>query len=37
MADMTLSDISEQMRDIDFCMLSTTSESGRCRQPPDEQ
>ncbi len=28
MADMTLSDISEEMRDIDFCMLTTRTESG---------
>lgn len=28
MADMSLSDISEEMRDIDFCMLSTKSETG---------
>lgn len=28
MADMSLSDISEAMRDIDFCMLTTKSETG---------
>jgi general stress protein 26 len=34
MADMSLSDVSQEMRDIDFCMLSTKSETGALASRP---
>ena len=34
MANRTLHDISEQMRDIDFCMLTTRSEGGKLASRP---
>ena len=34
MADRTLSDIAEKMRDLDFCMLSTRTESGAIASRP---
>ena len=34
MANRSLSDISEQMRDIDFCMLTTRSEGGKLASRP---
>lgn len=34
MADRTLNDIAEQMRDIDFCMLTTRSDGGKLASRP---
>lgn len=34
MADMTLAEISERMRDIDFCMLSTRTDGGQLSSRP---